>query len=228
MTALPPYHCSIPSRPLIRVAAILLALFTGMACAERLDVGLFSRGSLDAWETESFVGHTRYRLEADPAHGSVLRANSQASASGLFRRISPDLARTPWLHWSWKVDSLLGNADERSKDGDDYPARIYVVFSGGLLFWNTRAINYVWSGNQAVGTEWPNAYTANARMIAVQSGAEHLGQWQKEVRDVRADYRRLFAEEPGRVSAVALMTDTDNTGRSVQAWYGDIWFSSQP
>jgi hypothetical protein len=216
-----------PLLPRILLAA-LLASAAGSATAERLDVAQFSQGKLEAWETESFVGHTRYQLEPLPGRGTVLSADSQASASGLFRKVKPDLGRTPWLHWSWKVDSLIGNADERSKGGDDYPARVYVVFSGGLLFWNTRAINYVWSGNQPVGSEWPNAYTARARMIAVQSGAEHLGQWISEVRDVRADYRRLFGEEPGPVAAVALMTDTDNTGRSARAWYGDIWFSSDP
>ena len=95
------------------------------------------------------------------------------------------------------------------------------------MFWRTRAINYVWSNKQPVGTSWLNAFTGNARMIAVESGSKRIGQWISERHDVNADYRRLFGEEPGRVDAVAIMTDTDNTGTTATAWYGDIWFSTE-
>ena len=64
-------------------------------------------------------------------------------------------------------------------------------------------------------------------MIAVESGSGRAGQWIRERRDVREDYRHVFGEEPGRVDAVAIMTDTDNTGATATAWYGDIWFSAQ-
>jgi hypothetical protein len=63
-------------------------------------------------------------------------------------------------------------------------------------------------------------------MIAIQGSGGLQGQWVSEQRDVLADYRRLFGEEPGEIAAVALMTDTDNTGLSARAWYGDIWFSA--
>nr|WP_067293506.1 DUF3047 domain-containing protein [Marinobacterium profundum] len=215
---------SAPLLPRLLVAALLVSA-AGTVAAERIDVGQFSQGILDHWEAEEFSGITEYHLEADAEHGTVLGAQSQGAASGLFRELDLDLNVTPWLHWSWKVNNLLQGADERTKAGDDYPARIYVVFSGGMFFWKTRALNYVWSSHQAVDTEWPNAYTGNARMIAVQSAATSPGQWRNEVRDVRADYRRQFGEEPGKVAAVAIMTDTDNTGQTAKAWYGDIWFS---
>ena len=154
-------------------------------------------------------------------------ADSNAAASGLVREISIDLSKTPILNWIWKVDSVLAGADERARAGDDYPARVYVVFSGGVMFWRTRAINYVWSNKQPVGSNWPNAFTGNARMVAVESGNSRARQWVSERRDVRADYRHLFGEEPGRVDAVAIMTDTDNTGATATAWYGDIWFSTK-
>ncbi|MCP8689350.1 DUF3047 domain-containing protein [Marinobacterium sedimentorum] len=224
MTTLLAHHSIAPLLPRILIAALLVSVAATVA-AERLDVGQFSQGVLKHWEAEKFSGITEYQLETDSERGTVLGARSQGSASGLFRKIDLDLNATPWLHWSWKIDKLLQGADERTKAGDDYPARIYVVFSGGVFFWKTRALNYVWSSHQPIGSEWPNAYTGNARMIAVQSAETAPGQWRSEIRDVRADYRRLFGEEPGKVVAVALMTDTDNTGQSVKAWYGDIWFS---
>lgn len=64
-------------------------------------------------------------------------------------------------------------------------------------------------------------------MIAVQSGEDQLGKWVEEQRDVIADYRRIFGEEPGNVDAVAIMTDSDDSRSKITAWYGDIWFSGK-
>lgn len=205
---------------------LLLLTLAPPGHAARLAVASFSSGSLEGWQEKSFEGRTRYELRTVDER-RALQAVSSSSASGLYREISVDLERTPYLHWSWRVESVLRGNDERAKSGDDYPARIYVVFSGGLYFWRTRAINYVWSSNQSAGSEWPNAFTSNARMIAVRGGNSEAGNWVTERRDIRADYRRLFNEEPGKVAAIAIMTDTDNTGQTVQAWYGDIWLADQ-
>jgi hypothetical protein len=196
------------------------------AAGERTEIARFAQGELSGWKSKVFAGETRYSLERTGGK-TALRADSSAAASGLYREIKVDLGKTPILNWSWKVDHVLVGADERTRSGDDYPVRVYVVFSGGLYFWRTRAINYVWSNQQPVDSSWLNAFTGNARMIAVESGASRAGKWITERRDVRADYRRLFGEEPGHVDAVAIMTDTDNTGAAATAWYGDIWFAAE-
>ncbi len=208
-----------------RSILLLALLWPLIASAEtRIPVGEFSQGDLDGWQERRFEGHTEYRLVEQDGR-TVLQADSQASASGLYREIHIDLQQTPYLNWSWRTEQLFEGNDEQTRAGDDYPVRIYVVFSGGIRFWRSRAINYVWSSHQAIGSEWPNAFTGNARMIAVDAGEEKLGQWRHHQRNVLEDYRRLFGSEPGRVDAVALMTDSDNTGQSAQAWYGDIGFS---
>lgn len=209
----------------IWIAPLLLPLALA-ATESAVPIGLFSRGDLSGWQEKRFAGETEYRLFRNN-NRTTLRAHSKAAASGRFKEVDIDLKQTPVLHWSWRVDNLLDGVNEQSKPGDDYPARIYVVFSGGLFFWRTRAINYVWSSNQPVGTTWPNAFTGNAKMVAVESGSNQLGQWVTEQRDVAADYRQLFGEEPGSVDAVAIMTDTDNSGQSATAWYGDIWFAGE-
>ena len=38
----------------------------------------------------------------------------------------------------------------------------------------------------------------------------------------------MFGEEPGRITAIGIMTDTDNTGENVHAYYGDILFRRIP
>ncbi len=194
------------------------------ASDDRVDIARFSRGDLSGWQSKAFAGETRYFLQNKDGR-TALRADSNAAASGLYREVSIDLGKTPILNWTWQAGTMLTGTDERTRAGDDYAVRVYVVFSGGLMFWRTRAINYVWSNRQPIDSSWLNAFTNNARMIAVESGPARLNQWVSEKRDVHADYRRLFGEKPGRVDAVAIMTDTDNTRTTVTAWYGDIWFS---
>jgi hypothetical protein len=83
---------------------------------------------------------------------------------------------------------------------------------------------YVWSNSVPVGTVLDNPHTSRVKMIVVESGAAGVGKWRSYKRNVLADYRRAFGEEPWDVVAVGMMTDADNTGQSARAYYGDITF----
>ena len=131
------------------------------------------------------------------------------------------------MNWTWRVDQPLSRLDERTKAGDDYAARLYVMVSGGLLFWKTKAVNYVWSSSQTVGTHWDNAYTGQAQMVAVESGVENSGKWLSYKRNVVEDMRGLFGDDVRYIDGVAIMSDTDNSGGRVEAYYGNIYFSSE-
>jgi hypothetical protein len=208
-----------------RALPILLFAALPLLAADSL-VGTFSTQGLMGWEETSFVGNTQYQIvEMDGV--PVLKAESRASASGLTFETEVDLEKTPYLYWRWRVENTLTNIDERTKQGDDYPARLYVVKKGGLLPWRTRAVDYVWSSNQPQGSSWPNAYTDKAQMLALRSGNEDLGQWVTERRNVREDFQRLFGEEITTVDVVAIMTDTDNSGGHAVAFYGDIHFAAE-
>ncbi|MEZ5583519.1 MAG: DUF3047 domain-containing protein [Candidatus Competibacteraceae bacterium] len=208
------------------LSGILIVLWSVSAAASEIMVGTFAEGELDGWIPKVFAGETRYRLVMD-GDRRVLRADSQGTASGLYREITIGLERTPYLNWSWRVADVLSNVDERSKTGDDYPARVYVVASDDRLFWRTRALVYVWSNNQPIGSSWDNAYTANAKVIAVRSGKPATDTWFSEKRNVAADFQRLFGVDISHIDAVALMTDTDDSGQQATAWYGDIYFSER-
>ncbi len=209
--------------PLLTTVLLMSSL---CAQAETITVDHFSQHTLGDWEEKSFAGHTEYTLIQDLGH-TVLKAHTSDAASGMFRKIDIDLNKTPYLNWSWKVESTFTGNNEQTKAGDDYPARIYVVVSGGLFFWKTRAINYVWSSNQAIGTQWDNAYTHNAKMIAVRSGDSETGQWLTQKRNIREDLKQLFGEKIDEINAIAIMSDSDNTHQSATAYYGDIFFSSK-
>lgn len=208
------------------IGALLIANTALAAEADKIVIGDFSSGRLDGWKSKAFKGKTEYRLV--PIDGkTVLQAHSNAAASGMFKEQRIDLQQTPYLNWSWCVDNLLGNLDEQTKAGDDYAARIYLVISGGVLFWNKRAINYVWASHTAKDKIWPNAFAGDhVMMIALRSSGDALKTWQNEKRNVRADLQKQFGEDIRNIDAVALMTDTDNAGGKATAYYGDIFFSA--
>ena len=62
-------------------------------------------------------------------------------------------------------------------------------------------------------------------MLALRGPEAPLNVWDSEKRNVKADFKKLFGEDVHTIDAVALMTDTDNSGGQVSAFYGDIWFS---
>jgi hypothetical protein len=203
-------------------ALLLLMLLAGGngAAPVQMLIDDFEGGLGPAWAVKSFQGETAYRVVAE-AGGHVLQAESRGTASGLVRKIDLDPRETPVLSWRWKVAGTIPAGDERTKAGDDYAARVYVIFPH-WFFPKTRTLNYIWANHLAKGAILPNAYTANAMMIAVQSGPAHAGQWLTERRDIVADYRQAFGEEPPRIGAIAIMTDTDTTGAMATAWYDDL------
>jgi hypothetical protein len=205
---------------------IFILLIASIALADTISIGSFATEGLTGWDEKSFKGNTVYTVISD-GNQKVVKADSRGTASGLFKKVRLDAARYRYLRWSWKVTETVKGGDERIKAGDDYAARLYVVFPG-RFFWQTKAINYIWANRLAVGDHIPNAFTANAMMLAVESGNGRAGQWIREQRDVVADYRKLFGEEPREIGAIAIMTDTDNTGSAATAWYGDISLSTVP
>lgn len=212
-------------RPLLLVVAGLAA--AAIAASPAFVVGDFTAG-LSGWEERSFVGNTEYRaVELDGL--AAVRADADASASALYRRIGIDLAEMPYLSWRWRVEDTYGpDIVETTKPGDDYPARIYVVRRGGLAFWRTRALNYVWSSAQPAGTRWPNAYAGdNVQMLAVDSGTAAAGEWVRHTRDVRADWEAAFGERIDSLDGIAIMTDADDAGGRTRAWYADIRFTAE-
>ena len=194
---------------------------------QRLDVGRFSGGQLADWQGKSFSDETRYELtELDGKQ--VIQARSDGSASGLYRKQRIDLHRYPFLNWEWRIENRLNTNDEQTKSGDDYAARIYVVVSGGMFFWKTRALNYVWANASEKQSVWPNAFAGrNAMMMALRSSQSDVSEWYTEKRNVLQDLKAVFGEDIRYIDAVALMTDTDNSLGRVTAYYGDIFFSSE-
>ena len=239
-----------PSPRLIGAAVVASALILGggaLLSPPGFRIGNFSAESPgakipDGWERYALAKvdtETRYDLvRADST--VVVRARSDGGASGLAARQRFDLERFPVLEWRWKVDGVVEGGNARTKDGDDYAARIFVTFDyrhglGGRIkrkalsalgYDNvpSRAINYVWANRVPAGAPLACPFTDWVMMIPLQSGEAKAGEWVTQRRNVLADYRALYDEDPPPVTGVAIMTDTDNTDGSATAYYGDIVF----
>ena len=183
---------------------------------------------------------TVYRMIEEDGR-RVLHARADGSASGLSRVATFNLVERPVVTWSWKIDRLIPKADNRKASGEDSPVRIVLVFEGDKEKLSTAdrvvmslahklsgqelpyaTLMYIWSNDVPVGSVIPNPHTRRIQMVVASSGAAGVGAWQKLSRNVAADFRRAFKEEPGRLLAYGVMSDTDNTGESVEAWYGEI------
>jgi len=199
-------------------------------------------GGWELWTISRLKKPTQYKL-IDEAGRTVVRASADASASGLIHRLRLDPKSYPLLTWRWKIEHLIPGADNTRKQTEDSPVRVVVAFDGDmdklplderLFFDNIRLVSgqempyatlmYIWENRAPRGTVIPNRHTTRVRMIVAESGREKVGLWQEVTRNVYEDYRRVFGEEPGRIAAIAIMTDTDNTGENVHAYYGDILF----
>lgn len=189
--------------------------------------GAFPGPGLKQWKERSFEGHSRYSL-VDEGGLQVLQGETDGAASVLYREESIDLNSTPWLNWSWKIDGIYdASLNEQTRDGDDFPARLYVVVRTGILPWQTLALNYVWSSSTPEGAVWRNPFTEKAGMIAVRSGADDAGRWVTQRRNVAEDFRQVFGKDVESLDGYAVMVDGDNSGASGRSWFGNIDFTAR-
>lgn len=236
---------AVPERLVLAGLALIAA--THVAATAPSSLGAFSRmspetGFDDGWMVSGLrdVSPTRFDLVDDDGR-TVLRAHAEGAAASLTRAVSWDPEARPLLAWRWRVDRVVTRADISSKQGDDFAARLYVFFDYPLSrlsftertkvrlarWWYggqvpTAAICYVWANRETPGTSTWNAYTSRVRMVVLRNADSAVGDWVDEQRDLAADFLSAFGEPAPRITGLALAADTDQTGETVTAWFGDI------
>jgi hypothetical protein len=226
-------HSPKSSEPAAAQAETSLAQFSANAAG----------GLPDGWEPLVILrtkNPTQYRLvESD--NRTVLHARAENASSGLMQQVSIDPLKQPWLHWQWKIDNLLKNADNTQRATEDSPVRIILGFDGDkdtlpfadqVLFETAKVVTghdfpyatlmYIWENKEPVGTVIRSTYSSRIKMMVVAQGQKGVGEWRDFARNIVEDYEKAFGEKPGKLIGVGVLTDTDNTGETVEAWYGDI------
>lgn len=223
------------------LVTLLLAATVG-ASVDALTLPAPGRGEWRPLTFRKVPRATAYEpVTADGVAG--VRAASDCSASALYLPVdrTVDLADTPRLSWRWRITRGLSIPDERMKAGDDFAARVYLMFefdvaraslaarlrhSLGQRLYGEKipggAINDVWTEHEPAGAHWDNPFAGDSKMISLGRGP--LEEWRTEDVDVAADYRRLFGHPPPKLLGVALMTDSDNSCQRAEAYYADFRF----
>ena len=190
---------------------------------------------LNCWKPLYFPNierHSQYSIVADGLH-SYLRAESQAAASALIFKKEFNVYEYPKMRWRWKVENVYRKGNPLSKDGDDYPLRIYVVFkydhstgnpinnfkrdAAELIYGQNTphsSLNYIWANRNQAERIFTNPYTEQSRMILVEQGEKNIGMWMEEEVNIVADYELAFNSKPPEVATIAIMNDSDNTGET--------------
>lgn len=189
-----------------------------------------------------FMRFTEWQLVSKDGN-VAMQATARASASGLQFFTQVDLREYPYLTWRWNIPQILEKSANSIYRIEDTPARVVVTFEGGredlpaadqitydlaLAIAGSElpfaTIMYVWEPRLPEGTVVDHHLSGRVKMIVTGGPSYRLGAWNEEVANVLEDYRRLFKAEPPKVKTVGIMSDTDNTGATATAYFGDIHF----
>ncbi len=172
------------------------------------------------WQSRSFSGYSDYQYKKTPSGSPYLEASCKSgNASALFHEQEISISKETTLEWTWRLpERATNNQDERAKIGDDFNARIYVVVKRGFLNLATRAINYVWSSQEPVGSSWENPFSDQAIMLSVADQDAPVQQWQTINRYIKADFKRYHGIDVDTIDGIAVMVDCDN-GHTPRAFH---------
>jgi Protein of unknown function (DUF3047) len=226
-------------------SAVLLLVAGGCATAPHRTEEPAPRARVNdasQWRALPFPGKaaTRYTFLSEDGR-AVIHAQSDSSASMLRRTLKVDAEELRAVKFSWRVPELIEAADLSDRYAEDSPVRLILAFDGDhsrlsmrnrMLFDLAQAVSgevppyatlmYVWDNKAPTESVIQSGRTDRIRKIVLESGASGLGVWRHYERDIVADFRKSFGEDPGPLIAVALMTDSDNTRSRARAWYGEV------
>lgn len=188
----------------------------------------------------SFKNNTEYTMATEDG-AVVVRAMAHNAASFLAAKVDFDPHQFPILSWRWKVAQGIPSANTAEQSKEDAPVRVMVAFDGDMSKLSAKerfeakaaqsisgiglpyaTLMYIWGGRVAVDSITTSSRSARIKMLAVAADDQGIGTWHSYSRNLVEDFKRAFGEEPGRVTSIQIMTDTDNTGADALAFYGDI------
>ncbi len=200
------------------------------------------------WQHQQFPGKRQSQYHYARLDGrDTISALANSSASMLRKAVRVEPAELSQLRFSWKVPALISSADLAVRERDDSPVRVVLAFEGDRSTFSPKdamlselahaltgepmpyaTLMYVWCNNREPGTVLVNTRTSRIRKVVMESGARNLSQWMDYERDIRADFIKAFGEPPGALVSIGIMTDTDNTRSTTQAWYGPVRHIPRP
>ena len=187
----------------------------------------FTNEELDKLKVRKVRGadnKTNY-LVGSNENGNFLKADAENAASGLGKEVKIDLNLTPFINITWKVEKDLKGIKEKTKNGHDFAARVFVIKKTGATPLSNRAINYVFSSNAKIGENWRSPYTKKSIDNVLSTTNNNINEWVTVKANVKEDFKKLHDLEVNKLDGVAIMTDTDNSKMKAITYYQNIFFS---
>ena len=194
--------------------------------AEKIAVFDFTDEEFKTLKVKKVKGKTTWTLDVNEK-GNFIKAEAEGKGSGLGKEIKIDLLKTPFINITWKVEKDLSGIDEKSKKGHDYAARVFVIKKTGSTMLSNRAINYVFSSNNNVDENWYSPYTKKSLDYVLSTTKENLNTWVTVKANVKDHFKKFHNLDVVDLTAVAIMTDTDNSKLKAVSYYQNIFFSEK-
>ena len=208
---------------------LVTALFQTTLYAEDIKVFEFTDKELSELTVRKVRGadnKTEYSVGSNE-NGNYLKAIADNAASGLGKEIKIDLNKTPFINITWKVEKDIPGIDETAKKGHDFAARVFVIKKTGATALSNRAVNYVFSSNQDVGSNSPSPYTKKSVDNVLATTKTNLNEWVTVKANVKEDFKKFHNLDVNELDGIAIMSDTDNSKQKSITYYQNIYFSSQ-
>ena len=205
------------------------ALFQTTLNAEDIKVFEFTDKELSELTVRKVRGadnKTEYSVGSNE-NGNYLKAIADNAASGLGKEIKIDLNKTPFINITWKIEKDIPGIDETAKKGHDFAARVFVIKKTGATALSNRAINYVFSSNQDVGSNSRSPYTKKSIDNVLATTKTNLNEWVTVKANVKEDFKKFHNLDVNELDGIAIMSDTDNSKQKSITYYQNIYFSSQ-
>ena len=208
---------------------LVTMLFQTTLYAENIKVFEFTDKELSELTVRKVRGadnKTEYSVGSNE-NGNYLKAIADNAASGLGKEIKIDLNKTPFINITWKIEKDIPGIDETAKKGHDFAARVFVIKKTGATALSNRAINYVFSSNQDVGSNSPSPYTKKSIDNVLATTKTNLNEWVTVKANVKEDFKKFHNLDVNELDGIAIMSDTDNSKQKSITYYQNIYFSSQ-
>ena len=138
-------------------------------------------------------------------NGNYLKAIADNAASGLGKEIKIDLNKTPFINITWKIEKDIPGIDETTKKGHDFAARVFVIKKTGATALSNRAINYVFSSNQDVGSNSPSPYTKKSIDNVLATTKTNLNEWVTVKANVKEDFKKFHDLDVNELDGICLL-----------------------
>ena len=176
------------------------------------------------WAHRTFltVSPADFQMVQD-AETPTLQCITNNSASILARDTQIPVAALPTLSWDWKViQPIESDIDEATKEGDDHPARLFIVFSNEND--ERKAMEIIWSNRKYAPGDYKIIgdfyhYVANGLN-------ENIGIWHSETVDLQKIYTDIGGTGTPTLQVLGFFCDSDNTGEQSDALFKNVRLSS--